>query len=73
VAHHYRMALDTVRQTFDAKSVEVFERSVAGAKVAVLAVEHGITEQAVYKVRQRIRARMEQLIAQQVHEEDEVI
>jgi RNA polymerase sigma-70 factor (ECF subfamily) len=72
VAHHYRLALETVRRTFDARSVEIFDRSVAGAKVADLAREYGMSEQAVHKVRQRIRDRMEELIAQQVREEDDV-
>ncbi len=72
VAHHYRLALETVRQTFDARSVEVFDRSVGGAKVADLAREYQMSEQAVHKVRQRIRDRMEELIAQQVRAEDDV-
>lgn len=71
VAHHYRLAMRTVRETFEARSVEIFDRSVAGARVADLAAEYGMSEQAVHKVRQRIRARMEALIAQQVREEDE--
>lgn len=72
VAHHYRLAMTSVRQTFDARSVEVFDRSVAGAKVAELARVFEMSEQAVYKVRQRIRARMEELIAQQVRDEDAI-
>lgn len=72
VAHHYRLALETVRQTFDAQSVDIFNRSIAGAKVADLARELGMTEEAVYKVRQRIRDRMEELIAHQIREEDRV-
>jgi RNA polymerase sigma-70 factor (ECF subfamily) len=70
VAHHFRLAMDTIRQTFDAKSVEIFEHNLAGAGVTALAAAHGISEQAVHKVRQRIRARMEELIAGQVREED---
>ena len=70
VAHHYRLAMETVRQTFDDRSVDVFDRSVAGAKVCDLAVQFGMSEQAVHKVRQRIRDRMQELIAQQIREED---
>lgn len=70
VAHHYRLAMETIRQTFDPKSVEMFERNMAGASVAALAAAFDTTEQAVHKVRQRIRARMEELIARQVREED---
>lgn len=72
VAHHYRLAMHTVRQTFEARSVEVFEKSVAGTSVAELAAEFAMSEQAVHKVRQRIKARMEELIAAQVREEDRV-
>jgi RNA polymerase sigma-70 factor (ECF subfamily) len=72
VAHHYRLALATVRQTFEPRSVEIFDRSVAGAKVADLAREYEMSAPAVHKVRQRIRDRMEELIAQQVREEDDV-
>lgn len=72
VAHHYRLAMLTVRETFESKSVEIFERSIGGAGVAELAEEFGMSQQAVHKVRQRIKARMEELIAEQVKEEDRV-
>lgn len=72
VAHHYRTAMRTVRDTFDEKSVAIFDRSIGGAKVADLAREFAMSEQAVHKVRQRIRDRMEELIAEQVREEDEI-
>ncbi|MGD9690010.1 MAG: sigma-70 family RNA polymerase sigma factor [Phycisphaerales bacterium] len=72
VAHHYRLAMVRVREAFDARSVEVFERNVAGVPVAALATEYAMSEQAVHKVRQRIRQRMQELIAEQVEEEDRV-
>lgn len=71
VDHHYRLALRTVRETFDRKSVEIFEQLVDGKTVASVAAVHGTTVQAVHKIKQRIRARMEELIAAQVREEDE--
>ena len=52
--------------------MEVFERSIAGAGVAELATEFVMSEQAVHKVRQRIKGRMEELIAAQVRDEDRV-
>lgn len=70
VSHHYRLAMETIRRTFQARSVALFDRSIAGATVAELAAEFGMSEQAVHKVRQRIRDRMETLIAQQIREED---
>jgi Cys-tRNA synthase (O-phospho-L-seryl-tRNA:Cys-tRNA synthase) len=72
VDHHYRLAMATVRESFEPRSVEIFDRSVAGATVAELAGAFSMTEEAVRKVRQRIRDRMEELIAEQVREEDEL-
>lgn len=72
VAHHYRRALATIRPQFDARSIEVFDRSIAGANVKLLAEEFGMSEQAIYKVRKRIRDRLEEVIADQIREEDDV-
>ncbi len=72
IAHHYRMALETVRRTLEPRDVDIFDRSIAGAKAAELAAELGMTPDAVHKVRQRVRDRMEALIAQQIRQEDEV-
>jgi RNA polymerase sigma-70 factor (ECF subfamily) len=69
--HHYRLAMATVRRTFDAQSIEIFDRSVGGAKVAELAEAFGMSQDAVRKARQRMRARMEELVAEQIREEDE--
>lgn len=71
IAHHYRLAMRTIRETFEARSVEVFDRSVAGETVAALSAAFGMSEQAVHKVRQRIKGRMEELIARQIAEEDD--
>jgi RNA polymerase sigma-70 factor (ECF subfamily) len=70
VNHHYRLALESVRQTFEARSIDIFERSLRGESVESLAAAFDMSTQAVHKVRQRLRARMEEAIAQQVHEED---
>ena len=70
VAHHYRRALARVREQFEARSVEVFERNVSGVSVALLAQEYGMTDEAVYKLRMRIRERMQELVQEQVREED---
>jgi RNA polymerase sigma factor (sigma-70 family) len=72
VAHHYRLAMVTVRTSFDQRSIDIFERSVGGVAVAALAEEYRLSQQAVHKVRQRIRKRMEELIAQQIRDEDSV-
>lgn len=71
IRHHYRLALETVRQTHDPRSVEVFDRLVSDMPVKDVAAEFAMTEQAVHKVKQRIRKRMQELIEQQILEEDE--
>ncbi len=71
MAHHYRLAMRTIRQSFEPRSVKVFDRSIAGETVAELAHSTGLSEQAVHKIRQRIKARMEELIAAQIAAEDD--
>ena len=72
ISHHYRLSMETVRKTFDPSSVEVFERVMSGMSVEEAARAFGMTTEGVYKIRQRVRARMEELIAQQIREEDAV-
>lgn len=71
VDHHYRLAMETVRRTFDARSVAIFDRLIAGDSVAVLATEFETTDQAIHKIKQRIRDRMAVLVEQQIHAEDQ--
>lgn len=68
--HHLRRALNDVRSTSDARSVEVFERLLAGATVDLAATEFGMTTDAVHKVKQRIRDRVQTRIAEQIRDED---
>jgi len=70
VDHHYRLAMETVRASVDSRSVEIFERLVSGGTVAAVAAEFGATVDAVHKVKQRIRDRMQELVAAQIAEED---
>jgi len=69
--HHYRLAMNTIRETFEARSVEIFDRIVAGEGIEPLSAAYGLSTQAVHKVKQRIRHRMQELIVAQVREEDE--
>ncbi len=71
VDHHCRLAMESVRRTFEPRSVEIFDRLLAGQSLAGLAAEYGMTVAAVNMVRQRIRTRMQELIAAQIREEDE--
>lgn len=71
VNHHYRLAMQTIRRTFEARSIEMFDRLMGGKPVEEVAAEFETTPQAVHKVKQRIRDRMMELINQQIREEDE--
>jgi RNA polymerase sigma factor (sigma-70 family) len=71
VRHHYRLAMQTVRNTFDPKSVQMFDRLLAGDDVSQVASDFQTTTQAVHKVKQRIRDRLEGLIVDQIKQEDD--
>lgn len=72
VAHHFRLAFATLRADASPRDLLILERSLAGIDIHALAGEFAMEEQAVYKARQRIRRRLEQLIAAQVAEEDQM-
>ncbi len=63
--HHFRLAMTTVRETHSAESLAIFERLIAGESVASTAQRFATTEQAVHKVKQRLRDRLRELIQQQ--------
>lgn len=70
--HHFRLAMAEIRRAFEARSIEMFERLLAGDSVETVATAFQTTSQAVHKVKQRIRDRMRELIEAQIREEDEV-
>jgi len=71
VRHHYRLAMATIRETFEPRSVDMFDRLLAGDSADAVAADFDTTSQAVHKVKQRIRDRLKELIARQVCEEDQ--
>jgi RNA polymerase sigma-70 factor (ECF subfamily) len=71
VGHHYRRAISEVGRTSEAASVAVFESLLRGLSVREAAREAGMSEEAVYKVQQRMRERLRAQIEKQVREEDE--
>jgi len=71
--HHYRLAMAAVRETADAKSVEVFEQLLAGRSTEEVAELFEMTREAVHKVKQRMRDRLKQKIAEQVREDEAVV
>lgn len=71
VQHHYRLALETIRRTYEPRSIAVFDRLVAGNAVETVAAEFELSAQAVHKIKQRIRDRMQVLIQEQIRAEDD--
>jgi RNA polymerase sigma factor (sigma-70 family) len=69
VRHHYRRALRTLRATHDPRSIEVFQRLLGGAGVRDVAGAFEMSEQAVHKVKQRVRDRLREIIARQLADE----
>lgn len=69
--HHLRMAMRRIRETFDPRSVSVFESLLSGEAVDAVARQTGMTRDAVHKVKQRVRDRLKDLIAEQISEEDQ--
>ena len=52
-AHHLRRAMDVVRRSHDPKSLEVFDRLLAGGDVREVAATLGLSTDAVHKIKQR--------------------
>jgi ABC-type phosphate transport system ATPase subunit len=70
-AHHMRRAMRRIRQTFAPKSMSVFDRLLAGQSIASVASSADLSEQAVHKIKQRLRRCLRETIAEQIREEDE--
>lgn len=69
--HHYRLAMDAIRQRVDEQTLAVFDRFVAGDAAETIARSFQLSNDAVQKIKQRMRDRMKEQIAVQVREEDE--
>jgi RNA polymerase sigma-70 factor (ECF subfamily) len=70
-AHHLRLALDAVRPSVEPASLAVFERLLDGREIADVALEAGLTEAAVHKIKQRMRDRLKTLVARQIEAEQD--
>jgi len=70
VQHHYRRAMQRVQDTFEKPSLDQFQRLLDGASVPEVAREFRTSEQAVHKVKQRVRRRLKESIEQQVSQEE---
>ena len=62
--------MQTLRDTFEPRSLEIFERLLAGDPVSQVAADLGMSTDAVHKVKQRVRNRLKELVAAQNAEDD---
>ncbi|MGE3779117.1 MAG: RNA polymerase sigma factor [Pirellulaceae bacterium] len=70
VDHHFRLAMEKIKAQFEPRSMDVFDRLLAGARVEEIAEAFNLSVQAVHKVKQRIRNRLRALIERQIMEEE---
>lgn len=68
--HHLRLALQTLRERHDPDHMHVFDRLLAGETVEHIAQTSEFSVDAVYKIKQRVRRRLEEQILEQIREED---
>ena len=69
--HHYRIAMNTVRESAEPKSVAIFERLLAGETTDGVATDLSMTRDAVHKVKQRMRDRLKEQVAKQIRDEED--
>ncbi len=70
VRHHCRLALQTLRRSADPCSVEVFDHLLAGHTIGRTAEAFGMTPERVRKIKQRIKERLQVIVASQIRDED---
>ncbi len=70
--HHYRTAMSAIRECVEPQTAAIFERFVAGDSAEQIAEAFEMSNQAVQKIKQRMRDRMKEQIAVQIREEDEM-
>ncbi|MEQ8763876.1 MAG: sigma-70 family RNA polymerase sigma factor [Planctomycetota bacterium] len=68
--HHLRRALSAIRSRISEQSLAIFDRLLEGSSVSQAAAAFGMSEAAVYKVKQRIKSLLEEQIAAQIRDED---
>lgn len=69
--HHCRLALRALRRQLDARSLDIFERLLVGRTVEQVCEEFSMERSAIYKVRARVRVRLEEQVRRQMVREDE--
>jgi RNA polymerase sigma factor (sigma-70 family) len=70
VDHHLRRALGTLRATTDERTLAVFDAILNGRDTERIGAEFGLAPAAVRKVKQRVRDRLQEIVAQHVADEE---
>jgi RNA polymerase sigma factor (sigma-70 family) len=68
--HHLELAMANVRKSFDAQSLAIFDLLSRGANPERLAADFGVSRDAIYKVKQRVRDRLKDLVRRQIDDEE---
>ncbi len=68
--HHLRKAFAVIRDDYSDRSVRMFQRLLRGDRVDEVARDFETTAAAVYKLQQRLKARLRRQIEKQVEDED---
>jgi RNA polymerase sigma factor (sigma-70 family) len=68
--HHYRRALATLRAQVDGRTVEIFNALLAGRSQDQIAEEFSASRAAIRKTKQRVRDRLQAIIASQIQDEE---
>lgn len=68
-SHHLRRALETLRRSAQPRSIVIFERLLAGDSPEDVARAAGASVDSVYKLQQRFRARLSELVHGQIEAE----
>ncbi len=69
--HHCQAALAALRRELSATSLDVFTALLEGADIASCMQRFDLSRDAVYKIRDRVRLRLEARIREQMHREDD--
>lgn len=70
IDHHLRLALDRLRTSTQSRSLEVFEALLRGEAAYEVARRLGLKVEAVYKIKQRVKERLQAEIEQQMAESE---
>ena len=70
MAHHVRAAFAALHDVLEPRSLMVFSRLLNGEKPQAIAADTDMNVDAIYKIKQRVRERMQVLVATQLEEEN---